>query len=71
MLVVKLLERNGGKVWGLVSIRRFSKSISKSTCIFVVTIVSCFLLEFEKNSSLVKLWYSFFNCSSSVDESTA
>jgi hypothetical protein len=46
-------------------------SISKSTCIFVVTIVSCFLLEFEKNSSLVKLWYSFFNCSSSVDESTA
>jgi hypothetical protein len=44
--------------------------VSKSTCIVVMTITSYFLLEFENVSSILKLWYSFFNYNSSVDEST-
>jgi hypothetical protein len=41
-------------------------SISKSTCIFVMTITLSLLLEFGNVSSLLKLWHSFLNCSSSL-----
>jgi hypothetical protein len=47
-----------------------SHFVNKSTCFFVMTIASCFLLEFGNVYSILKLCHSFFNCSSSGEEST-
>jgi hypothetical protein len=47
-----------------------SHFVNKSTCFFVMTIASCFLLEFGDVCSILKLCQSFFNYSSSGEEST-
>jgi hypothetical protein len=47
-----------------------SHFVNKSTCFFVMTIASCFLLELGNVCSILKLCRSFFNCSSSNEEST-